>query len=551
MNLRRFAYIIAILARHALGRTRDLFAARSKWSRRWIPVPISGPERVRRLFEDLGGTYLKFGQMLALQPDILPLEYCNALFDLLDRVTPFPFSEVERIFSEEFGKSIPELFDAFDPEPLASASIGQVHVAWRNGMKLAVKVQRPSVDRDFAGDIRLMNGAIWLIRTLRLRPFEWLIEPVSEFVGWTREELDYRYEARYLCQLMQNAADNPNERIPELFADFTSPRTLALEFLEGHTVLGYLRALERADTCIIDHLEAEGFDSHVVASRIVDNFLGDVFEHGLFHADLHPANLLILPGNRIGYVDFGIVGTISSYSRQNLVALTFAYARGDIDGMCEAFFRVSTIDARSSPARFREGLARESVTWYERDGGRLRLRKNFTRVMLDMSRLSLKCGVRPAREVVKYIRSSVAIDGLITRFAPTFDLGAHLETVCADHLKRGLRDSAFTFDNLLTSALRLAHLFQDGAPRAAAALDLFAAHALEPYGRFHAWPVYARAFRQRALYSAGFLFIVCLCAWVSPGQARFGVNLFTSEAALASAALLALVNNLRKLSKGE
>src|SRR5262249_10170807 len=129
----------------------------------------------------------------------------------LDRVSPLPYSEVERVFEEEVGRQPSEVFDFFDREPLATASVAQVHLAWLNGRKLAVKVQRPSVEDDFAGDIRLMAGAIRLIRTLHLRPLHWLVEPISEFVAWTREELDFRREASYMRQLRQNARDNPHE----------------------------------------------------------------------------------------------------------------------------------------------------------------------------------------------------------------------------------------------------------------------------------------------------------------------------------------------------
>jgi ubiquinone biosynthesis protein len=549
MSLRRFAGVLVVLFRHSVGALCDQATRRGKILRSWGAAPLSGPERLRRLFEELGGIYIKFGQMLALQPDIISPEYCNALFDLLDRVAPFPATEVERTFVEEFGKKPCELFDIFHPEPLASASIGQVHVAWIHGRKLAVKVQRPSVERDFGSDIRLMNSVMWLIGKLRLRALSWLIEPMSEFVAWTREELDYRYEARYLRQLRQNARDNPNECFPGLLDEFTTRRILVMEFLEGCTVLNYLRAMERGDTRVIDDLEAAGFDSHMVASRIVDNFLGDVFRHGIFHADLHPANLIILPGNRVGYIDFGITGTISSYSRQNLVALTLAYTRGDLDAMCESFFRVSIIDTRSSEARFREGLARQAKNWYESSGAGLRLRKNFTRVMLDMSRLSLQCGVRPARDVVTYIRSSVAIDGLITRFAPTFDLGAHLETVCASHLKWHLRRSVFTFDNLLGSAIQLVRLFRDSGPRALGAMEWLTVP--EPDRYHHRDPLQREdgVSRDRAIYSAAFLCAVCFSAWVSPEKFGFGMNLFTSELALAGAALLLLMNNLRRLPK--
>ncbi len=213
-NLRRVTRLVRVLVRHGCA---HLLGARARaWGplRRWLPMAgLAAPERLRMMIEDLGGTYIKFGQMLALQPDILPLDYCNALFDLLDRVEPFAYCEVERIWVEEIGRTPEEIFDAFERRPVATASVGQVHVAWLDGVKMAVKVQRPNAERDFGSDVRLMLAMIRLVRRLRLAPLYWLIEPITEFVGWTREELDYRYEARYSEQVRRNAAPRRFDRV--------------------------------------------------------------------------------------------------------------------------------------------------------------------------------------------------------------------------------------------------------------------------------------------------------------------------------------------------
>ncbi|MCA1635107.1 MAG: hypothetical protein LC802_15805, partial [Acidobacteria bacterium] len=389
LSLRRLAYIIRVFVKHALAHAAGMLVWRwPRLARRLRVERLDGPERLRVMLEDIGGTFIKFGQMLALQPDIISLEYCNALFNLLDRVTPFSASEVERIFVEELRAPPSEIFDSFEARPLATASIGQVHVGYLGGRKVAVKVQRPNVEVDFAGDIRLMSATIRVIKALRLRFVYWMLEPVGEFLTWTHEELDYRYEARYMDRLRRNARDNAQERVPEVLWQFTTRRTLVSEFFEGETLLAYLRALERGDQNVFERLRASGFEPDRMARHIIDNFLGDVFRHGMFHADLHPANLMILPDNTVGYIDFGITGTISQYSRQNLVALTLAYTRGDLEGMCEAFFRISVFDSETSGARFRAGLKVFAETWYEAAGRERRLRKNFTLVMLDMLRLS-------------------------------------------------------------------------------------------------------------------------------------------------------------------
>src|SRR2546423_13641404 len=480
LSLRRLVYITSVFVRHALAHAGGALVWR--WPRLALRLGcrrLSGPERLRGMLEDIGGTFIKFGQMLALQPDIASLEYCNALFNLLDRVTPFPVTEVERIFVEELGARPSEVFDAFEEQPLATASIGQVHVGYLDGRKVAIKVQRPNVERDFAGDIRLMSATIRLIKFLRLRQLYWLIEPTSEFLAWTHEELDYRCEARYMDRLRRNAHGNTCERVPEVLWRFTTRRTLVSEFFEGETLLAYLRALESGDGRLFERLRSSGFDPDRMARNIIDNFLGDVFRHGMFHADLHPANLMILPGNVVGYIDFGITGTISRYSRQNLIALTLAYTRGDLEGMCEAFFRISVLDSETSAARFREGLKVFAESWYETEGRERRLRKNFTLVMLDLLRLSRRTGVWPERDVVKYIRSAIAIDGLITRFAPSFDLGRHLQTVCDRHLRWSARRAMFTYDSILGWAISGGNIARDGPLRAASFMRRLMAGELE------------------------------------------------------------------------
>lgn len=550
LSLRRLTYITFVITKHVVAHAFGvllvhlprIFSPRSY-------VRLSGPDRLRAALEELGGSFIKFGQMLALQPDILSLEYCNALFDLLDRITPFDYRDVEQIFVEEVGKTPSEIFDSFEPVPIATASIGQVHVAYLDGHKVAVKVQRPNVEIDFAGDIRLMATAISLIKRLHLRSLYWLLEPTNEFLTWTHEELDYRYEARYMERLRRNALKNPRERVPEVFWPYTTRRTLVCEFFEGDTMLAYLRALESGDGHLVDGLRAIGFEPDRTARNIIDNFLGDVFQHGMFHADLHPANLMILPGNTVGYIDFGITGTISKYSRRNLVALTLAYTRGDLEGMCEAFFRISVFDSDKSATRFRDGLKVFAETWYETAGRERRLRKNFTLVMLDMLRLSRRTGVWPERDVVKYIRSAIAIDGLITRFAPSFDLGQHLQAVCDRHLRWNARREMFTYESLLGWAISGERIVRDGPLRAADFVKRVTTGKLEAQASFIPEGSSGdEALRRRVVRLGAAVFAVALAMTLTGERLEFGINLFTAELLFFSVVAAQLLRTVRRLA---
>jgi ubiquinone biosynthesis protein len=549
LSLRRLAYITFVITKHAFAHVGGVLLVRLSLR---SSVPLSAPARLRVALEELGGSFIKFGQMLALQPDILSLEYCNGLFDLLDRITPFDYTAVEQIFLTEIGKRPAEIFDSFAPEPVATASIGQVHVAYLDGRKVAVKVQRPNVETDFAGDIRLMAAAMMVIKRLHLRSLYWMLEPTGEFLRWTHEELDYRYEARYMERLRRNAANNSHERVPEVFWPYTTRRTLVCEFFEGDTMLSYLRALESGDEQLVDNLQTIGFEPDKTARHIIDNFLGDVFQHGMFHADLHPANLMILPGNTIGYIDFGITGTISRYSRRNLIALTLAYTRGDLEGMCEAFFRISVFDSETSQARFREGLKQFAETWYETAGRERRLRKNFTLVMLDMLRLSRRTGVWPERDVVKYIRSAIAIDGLITRFAPSFDLGQHLQVVCDRHLRWSARRELFTYDSILGWAISGERIARDGPLRVADFVERLTAGELEAEAVVNVEAISGdEALRRRAVQLGIAVFVVALAMTLATERLEFGINLFTAELLFFGIVVAQLLHTVSRLAWSE
>lgn len=548
MNARRLLHIGRVLAAHGIAHIVARHANVWPWlARRVTLARLSPPQRFRRLFEDLGGSFIKFGQMLALQPDILAREYCDELFDLLDRIAPFPFSHVEQVFREELGRSPAEIFDTFDPEPLATASIGQVHVAYLAGQKVAVKVQRPAVDIEFDGDIRLMLLAMSVVRRLRLTSVYWLLEPMGEFAAWTREELDYRREARYAERLRRNAANNPFERVPFVFWEWTTRRTLVLEFMPGITVLEYLRATTAGDDAAVGRIRAYGLEPDAFARHIVDNFLGDAFSHGVFHADLHPANLLLQPGNVVAYVDFGITGVLSQYSRRHLVGMTLAYTRADVDGLTDTFFKLTRADADSDPALFRTLMADVSDGWYGGEGAEAVLRKNFTLVMLDMLTVCRKARIWPERDMVKYIRSAVAADGLITRLAPGFNVGRYLEAECQRLVAAEMGRDAMSRDRLgalMTSSVRL---ITTGTARVTTVLQRLADGDMVARVDVTTPLDSDSRHRRRTLRLAGVVVAFSALIELTTGPATIGVNMFTAEAVLAGGALIMLVASLRRL----
>lgn len=528
----RFARLLMVLTRHGAAH----------WLRPPSKRRISGPERVRLVFETVGGTYLKFGQVLSLQPDVLSPAVSEALFDLLDRVPPFPYSEVDRMFHEDLGGGPTEIFDEFETRPMASASIGQVHVARLAGRKLAVKVRRPGIDRVFAADLRMMRAVAWMIRTLRLTRWSWLVRAIKEFDSWTYEELDYRYEARYMAALAKNAAGSSWEVVPEVVRELSTARILVADFLEGPTVLDLIRATKggkEPDAA----LAVPNFNATEFGRNVVTNFVSDAFRNGLFHADLHPANLIVLPDNVVGYVDFGITGSFSRYSRRNMVALTLAMTRADVDAMAVFFQRIATLDPDADPDAFRRGLRDLVDCWFEPNGSGRRLKATFTTVMTDMLHLSRQTGIWPTPDVVRYIRSVITADGLVSRFAPDLDVGAELERVCEEALASELWRTRLAPENLADWTSSGTRLLQDGPVALSSLLEqLSGGTPASKEVRARRPQANARARLVLAMTSL----VAAVLAGMSGQAPVWGFNLLTAELAVALVASTMFIWTLRR-----
>ncbi|PYP90385.1 MAG: hypothetical protein DMG65_11760 [Candidatus Angelobacter sp. Gp1-AA117] len=497
-SLSRFKNVFFTVARHAVLHIVHQRAARWPRLARRIPgTRLSGPRRLRLAIEEIGGTFIKFGQMLAMQSDLMPLEYCAALFSLFDQVPAFPYSDVEKTFLEDLQRRPQEVFDQFDPAPVATGSIGQVHVAMLQGKKVAVKIRRPTILSDFDADIATLRFTVGTVKLLRIRSLYWIVAPTEEFIAWTREELDYRREAHYMDELGHNAKDNAQEKVPAVFWSCTTTRILTVEFLDGITISEYLRQREAGKV----PAASPDFDPGIYGARLIDNFLGDAFRHGMFHADLHPGNLMIMPGNVVGYIDFGISGILSRYSRRHLISMTLAYARGDIEGMCEAFFRITTFDKKADTGSFHRQLKELSSTWYGADKSESRLRKSITSIMLELLLLSRASGIWPQRDVIKYIRSAIALDGLMKTLSPGLDIGRHLEEACERHIKRDAFRSLVSLETLSGWFGGNVRLVRDGFLRTFAILRRagagtppasasFAANSKTPARKGGAWPLH-------------------------------------------------------------
>lgn len=272
---------------------------------------LSRAERVRLVFEELGPTYIKLGQVLSTRPDLIPVEFVTELVRLQDKVPSFDFSEVEKIIRKELDEPPATLFDSIEASPVASASLGQVHLArTRDGEPVAVKVQRPGIRKTIEVDLEIMLHLATLMERhveeiALLRP----IKIVEEFTDTLEKEIDYTIEAGSMERMARLFLNDPTVYIPAVFRELTTPRILTMEFVEG---------IKISD---VAQLEREGFDKKCITARGADLYLTQFFEHGFFHGDPHPGNIFILPDNVICLLDFGMMGTVDRRTRELFVDL--------------------------------------------------------------------------------------------------------------------------------------------------------------------------------------------------------------------------------------
>ncbi|HET7032546.1 MAG TPA: AarF/UbiB family protein [Casimicrobiaceae bacterium] len=326
-NIGRLSEIAQVAVKHGFGyfferhRLTDLFP----WiSRDGAEMPSDRGRRLREMLDELGPTFVKFGQLLSTRPDIVPPDIVVELQKLQDDVRPIPFEDVRRVIHEELGLTIEQAFLEFDEQPTAAASIGQVHHALLpNGERVAVKVQRPNAPRQIESDISLLFQAARLAKE-RVRALDFIDaeQVVDEFARSIRSELDYRAEARNAEIFRRNFAGEPNVMIPRVYWTYSRRRVLVLELLEG---------TQLADLDVAALSQAERRD---LAYRIAQTWMTMIFRHGFFHGDPHPANVFVLDGGAtIGLVDFGQVGKLTDDDMSRLTGLFIDAANERVDAL--------------------------------------------------------------------------------------------------------------------------------------------------------------------------------------------------------------------------
>ena len=474
MRLFRLLKIIGVSIRYGLDEfflghervsgLRALINAALFWRKLDAPRAV----RLRQALEALGPIFVKFGQVLSTRRDLLPPDIADELARLQDRVPPFFADQVISILTRVYGRPVEDVFREFDRNPVASASVAQVHLArLPDGTEVAVKVLRPGIARVIAGDLALLHAGATLIEWLwadgrRLRPHE----VVDEFAKHLEVELDLLREASNASQLRRNFDGSPLLLVPRVHWDYCSSEVMVMERMRGTPVSH------------VDALRAQGVDIPRLARAGVEIFFTQVFRDGFFHADMHPGNILVTAEGQYVALDFGIMGTLTEIDKDYLAQNFLAFFRRDYRRVAEAHIESGWAPRDTRVDDFEAAIRAVCEPIFAKPLKEI----SFGRVLLRLFQTSRRFNIQIQPQLVLLQKTLLNIEGLGRELDPDLDLWStakpYLERWMAEQagwrgLLERLKQEAPYWSTILPQLPRLLH--QALARHAAPQLDAAAA----------------------------------------------------------------------------
>lgn len=399
------------------------------------------PERLRLAFEELGPTFIKLGQVLSSRPDLIPYNFAEEFKKLQDAVPPFPASEAKKHIEEELHIQINEVFSSFDEIPSAAASIAQVHNAiLLTGEKVIVKVQRPGLRKMLDSDISILFHLANLIE--RYLPHGKIYNPtgiVEEFSKTIKRELDFNIEGSNAVKFKKNFEGDDTVYIPQIYWDYTTKEVLTMERIEGIPIYE------------IKKIEEAGYDKKLIAKNGVSVFLKQILEFGLFHADPHPGNFLIMEYNRIGIVDFGMVGRIDEDIMESLANTFLSIIDLDYDKLVHEYIRLGLLAEDIDIKAFKNDLRDMLDIYY----GKSLRQIETVKVLNDILQLAVSYKARVPNDLILLGKTFIAIEGLARELNPDILIMEEAKPFAKDLIKKRMSPAyqaikAYrTFDDLI------------------------------------------------------------------------------------------------------
>lgn len=415
-QLNRYRQIAEVMARHGFGAIISELGLEGALSlplrllRRQQPTATrrSAAIHLRLALEELGPTFIKVGQIASTRPELLPQAYIEELSRLQDDVPPSPWSEVQPLIEQELGSPLEDVFLAFDPTPMASASLAMVYAALLpDHTQVVVKVQRPNIERVIETDLAILHD---VARQAADRiPSTRVYDPVGlsdEFALALRAELDYEREGRNADRLRENFKGEGYLCIPRVYWEYTTSRIMVLERIDGIKVND------------IERLDAEGYDRQLIALNAARFVIKEVLDDGFFHADPHPGNLFILPNNVLGLMDFGTVGYLDDSDRAKLIRLYTAVIRFDVEAIVEQLIHMRI----AGPSVDEIGLQRDLRRLLRKYYG-LPLKKIAVDQLLgEIQPIIYEYHLQIPSDYWLLLKTLVVMEGVGKRLAPDFDV---------------------------------------------------------------------------------------------------------------------------------
>lgn len=407
----RLRTIVGVFAKHGFQN----FAERARLGRfvleKFSEVDaekFTAAERMRMAFEELGPTFVKFGQLLATRSDLIPEDFVAEFKKLHDRVEPEDFEVIQGIIQEHFKLKLDDVFSSFDEIPIGSASIAQVHSAiLKDGSKVVVKVQRPNIQKIIRDDLSVLFAIAGLLDKYvpELRPLN-PTAMVDEFFKALQLETDFAVEANNIRRFQKNFENDATVRIPEIYSKLSGKKVLVLEYFDG---------IPLSDPAALSKM---GTDTEIIIKAGLMSFFRSVFQHGLFHGDLHAGNLIILPDSKLGLIDFGVVGRLTRKSQDSVAGMFVSLANEDYEQLAYEYMDIAPfnehVDANQFARDLREMIAPHyGLSFKDMDVGKL---------LMSSANIAAQYKLRLPSELMLLFKALVAIEGMGRLIVKDFDV---------------------------------------------------------------------------------------------------------------------------------
>src|SRR5215470_17692308 len=413
------------------GNTLDVIMRRSTVQARAV--------RLRRVFEDSGATFAKLGQQLSMRADMLPYAYCAELGKMLDQAPAFPTEQAVAIVERNLGCSLDEVFEVFDPKPIGSASLACVYQAQlKTGERVAVKVRRPGIGPLIAADLRALDWILILGETLTIIPPGVTRRFRDEFETILFNEMNFRAEARYTDIFRRRAAKRKKGvTAPRIFFQYCSEEVMVSEFVSGVWMWEIMAAVDSNDQEFLAKLKHMGIDPKAIASKLVMIMQREVQEELFFHADPHPANLVVMPNNKICFLDFGAIGRFTTQTRKTVREFQYHMIRGDIGRMVNCALTLlgplPPMDVEGVRHELEKiyadavyAMKSEDAEWWEKSAAQGWLR------FLEVAR---QFNIPAGYDTIQFFRTTFAYDAVIMRLNTDLDVTKEWETYAKEAAK--------------------------------------------------------------------------------------------------------------------